>query len=195
MLTVEVEGKTGEYLWVVIDNHRIKIRIGIVYAAQETKAKKKDLERMYKRIERQILIAEEEGQKLIIVGDFNAKVGEIKSGNKEEVSTAGKILKEMMERTNSKMINSLDMAKGKWTRVEGNKRSILDYLIMSNEDISNINKIEIDEEKRWGMYRVDKNHKVTYSDHNCILAEMNWYEAMKRSNRDDKGRIVLSKQN
>ena len=194
MLTVEEERKIGEYLWVVIDNHRIKIRIGIVYAPQETKTKKKDLERMYKRIERQILIAEEEGQKLILVGDFNAKVGEIISGNKEEVSTAGKILKEMVERTNSKIINSLDLAKGKWTRVEGNKKSILDYLIMSNEDISNINKIEIDEEKRWGMYRGDKNHKVTYSDHNCILAEMNWYEAMKRSNRDDKGRIVLSKQ-
>ena len=34
-IIVDMEEKDGEMIWIVIDNHRIKIRIGVIYAPQE----------------------------------------------------------------------------------------------------------------------------------------------------------------
>ena len=36
----------------------------------------------------------------------------------------------------------------------------------------------IDEEKIWAMYRTNGS-KVSYTDHNAIIATINWYEAFK----------------
>ena len=43
---VRKEKKTGESLWIVINNKKIQIRIGLVYAPQESRTKKAALKKM-----------------------------------------------------------------------------------------------------------------------------------------------------
>ena len=89
---VEEVKDTAEMLWLVIDNTRIKIRVGVIYAPQESRTSKEQLKVMYEKIGEQVLFAKEKGQKLLILGDFNCKIGEIINGNKPEVSKGGKLL-------------------------------------------------------------------------------------------------------
>ena len=54
-----------ESLWIVINNNRIKIRIGIVYLPQE---QDQDLKEIYSIIKQQVEDSEKEDKALIIIG-------------------------------------------------------------------------------------------------------------------------------
>eukprot|EP00794_Sanderia_malayensis_P004143 gene4143-4696_t len=47
-----------ESMWMVINNNRIKVRIGLIYGPQESRTTTKEIETMYKRIEKQIIEAQ-----------------------------------------------------------------------------------------------------------------------------------------
>ena len=69
-ITTEVK-ITKEYLeslWIVIDNQRVKIRIGVVYFPQE---KDQDLKEIYGIIKEQVREGGNNGENVMIVGDFN----------------------------------------------------------------------------------------------------------------------------
>ena len=51
---------------------------------------------MYKTINEKINNIKNDNEKMYLVGDFNAKIGDVIKGNKDEVSKSGKILKEMI---------------------------------------------------------------------------------------------------
>ena len=75
--TIVHKGKeVGESLWITIDNSRVKLRIGAIYAPQESRTSKERLEIMYEDIGSQLLKAKEKQQNTILMGDFNSKVGE-----------------------------------------------------------------------------------------------------------------------
>ena len=69
-VTLEVgqEKEIGQSFWILLDNNRSKIRIGVIYDPHELKI-------MYNNISKQISIAQEERQQVLILGDFNTKVG------------------------------------------------------------------------------------------------------------------------
>ena len=192
---IETSEDKDEILWILINNNRIKIRIGVVYAPQESRTSKQDLAKMYENIKTQIKIAEENKQYLMIIGDFNAKVGNLIEGNNEEISTAGKLLKEMLLQTNYMIVNASNKTTGKWTRTEGTKKSILDYMIINKEHYESIHRMTIDEEKMWTLYRINENNETVFTDHNALIVELNWYEASKTKRESKKYQIVLSKTN
>ena len=122
--------------WMVVDNTKIKIRIGVVYAPQESRTKKKQYKELYERVEKQIDEARERGQKLMILGDFNCKIGDAIPGNKPEVSKSGKLMKQMVKKQKLSILNSIDVCEGTWTRTEGDSKSIIDYVLMWKEEPS-----------------------------------------------------------
>ena len=65
----------GQSLWILLDNNRNNIRIGVTYAPQENVTSNNELKLVHNNISKQILIAHEEKQQVLILGDFNAKVG------------------------------------------------------------------------------------------------------------------------
>lgn len=91
-ITVAVEKKKEieESLWIVLDNTKIKLRIGVIYTPQESRTVKEQYKQMYESINEQILLAKEKEQNLVLLGDFNCKIGEEIKGNKKEVSKSGK---------------------------------------------------------------------------------------------------------
>ena len=74
-LEVTQEKEIGQSLWILLDNNRSKIRIGVIYAPQENVTSKNELKVMCNNISKQISIAQEERQQVLILGDFNTKVG------------------------------------------------------------------------------------------------------------------------
>ena len=74
---------------------------GVIYAQQENVASNNELKVMYNNISKQISIAQEERQQVLILGDFNAKVGTYIEGNKPTV-TKGR--RQLMKMAKKKMI-------------------------------------------------------------------------------------------
>ena len=148
-VTIETEKKRGAYetLWIKIDNKKNKINIGTVYAPQESRTKIKVYREMYRAINEKINVIKNDNEKMYLVGDFNAKVGDIIKGNKDEVSKSGKVLKEMVLEQDLSVLNANQKCIGTWTRVLGSEKSVIDYAMVLQGDEQYITEIRIDDDK------------------------------------------------
>ena len=79
------------------------------------------------------------------------------------------------------------------TREHGEERSIIDYVITSQEYMDTIKSMERDEEKQCGLYKIERQNKQirkTYSDHNAILIILEFVSPKKVSR---KKKVVTKK--
>ena len=51
-------------------------RVGVIYAPQESRTKMDELKMMYQQVNEQIEEGKTNQQQIIVIGDFNCKVGE-----------------------------------------------------------------------------------------------------------------------
>ena len=84
VVVVQEQVEVGEVMWITLSNNRNNIRIGVVYVPQEKDVKVDELKLMYKSIKEQVEEAKAKKEKVLIVGDFNGKVGITVPGNTEE---------------------------------------------------------------------------------------------------------------
>ena len=64
-----------------------------------------------------------------------------------------------------------------WTREQEEERSIIDYVITSQEYMETIKSMEVDEEKQYVLYKIQRQNKYikkTYFDHNAILINIDF---------------------
>ena len=61
---VEKSSEVGEMLWLVLNNGVIRIRVGVIYAPQESRTSKERLKLMYVKIGEQVLLAREKKQNI-----------------------------------------------------------------------------------------------------------------------------------
>ena len=92
--------KLGQTLWILINKKKWKIRIGTIYGSQENMITNNELNFLYKTITEQIKTAKEKYQHVLMVGEFNVKIGNHTPGNKETVSKGGRQLKRITEKDN-----------------------------------------------------------------------------------------------
>ena len=125
-ISVEIDRKTEEYetLWIKISNDKIKIRIGNIYAPQESRTDIKCFEKMYNHIKSHKLETEKLNEKILIIGDFNCKVGNIEINNKKVITKSGKLLKQMTKEQDLSILNDSVICKGVWTRILGKQKSV-----------------------------------------------------------------------
>ena len=50
-----------------------------------------------------------------------------------------------------------EKCKGVWTRVQGEEKSIIDYVLTDASSANTVKEIKIDEEKQYGLHKIDKN--------------------------------------
>ena len=84
--------EVGQTLWIRLDNGKEKIRIVTVYAPQESRTRLTELKKLYKVVESHINESKKAKEKLVLVGDFNCKVGKLIEGNSETVTKGGRLL-------------------------------------------------------------------------------------------------------
>ena len=86
-------------------NWGCSIRIGVVYAPQESRTTNSMYKKIYKGIEEQIEKAGSQKQKVLVVGDFNCKIGDKISGNRADISRSAKYFLKLNERQNLEILN------------------------------------------------------------------------------------------
>ena len=110
MKTISVEvsryNKVSLKLWILLNNQKQKIRIGAIYEPQENVIPNNELKLLCKTIAKQIEIAKEKYQQVLMVGDFNVKIGNHIPGNKETVTKGGRQLKIIIKKYNLNIINA-----------------------------------------------------------------------------------------
>ena len=72
-----------------------------------------------------------------------------------------------------------EKCKGVWTRVQGEEKSITDYVLTDASSANTVKEMKIDEEKQHGLHKLDKNtatyeNRKIYSDHNSILINLDF---------------------
>ena len=174
IMTVAKEEKTNcEILWMTLDNGKVKVKIAVVYMPQENDIKKEELQKIYKEMEKDVIEAQSKGESILVMGDFNCKIGDKIEGNNDEVTKGGIMLLEMCKNTGMGIVNSLKNCEGTWTRVQGKEKSIIDYVLVWEDDIPYINHMKIDVNHEHTPYSTDGNVH-TYSDHYMIEISCNW---------------------
>ena len=166
-----------ESLWIVIDNTKVKLKIGAIYMPQESETNKKEMKEIYKDIKKEIHEAKVNSQKLLIVGDMNCKVGDSIKGNSTEITKGGKELIKLVEKEHLVIVNGTERCSGKWTREENGSKAILDYVMINEDEIEAVEKMIVDEGKVVAPMRIkddDGNLRTIYSDHNVISIRINW---------------------
>ena len=186
------EQHTDKVVWIKVANTRISIKIGIVYMPQESLTPKQELQSIYNTFGAEIeksLIGEE---RIMMVGDFNCRIGEKIKGNETTVSKRGKMMQKMMTKYDLQLINGTEKCEGLWTRQEGASRSVLDYAIIKKEDLRYLSKMKIDEERNECPYAVrsQQGGKILYSDHNVIEVAMDWLKLVKDQNQSARSGVT-----
>ena len=122
-----------------------------------------------------------------MVGDSNIKIGNDIPSNTETVSKRGTQLKRIIEQYNLNIINANEnKCKEKWTREQEEKESVIDYVITSQAYMETIKSMEIDEQKQYGLDKVEcqnRQTKITYSDPNAILININFLSSIEVSRK------------
>ena len=171
MKVVREENEKFEMLWIKLDNNKVKMRIGIVYMPQEDSVTVKELSAIYKKVQEEIEMAVEQNERILLMGDFNCKVGVNIPGNHEKITKGGRILLKMVNKYDLCLLNKERCCKGTWTRIEGSDKSILDYMIVRKEDVEMYTEMFVDEGKDITPYRIEtyeQSNRIVYSDH-CMI--------------------------
>ena len=147
------------------------IRIVAVYGPQET-SEKEVKEDFYNDLNIEIECGKYQDEEILIIGDLNGKL-DLKGGIIKSTSDNGEQIMKTVEKHNLKVINFCDVTNGKWTRIskDESQKSVLDYVISSENFEKGIIKLDIDEEKLFCPFKVTHKKKelsCTYSDH-CAM--------------------------
>ena len=168
--------EVGQTLWIRLDNGKEKIRIGTVYAPQESRTRLTELKKLYKVVESHINESKKVKEKLVLVGDFNCKVGKLIEANSETVTKGGRLLQKLVSKHNLLILNAKPNCQGKWTRSQEGKKSVIDYAITKQEHEDILTSMEIDEAQEYTPCRkLNENGTLikVYTDHCTIILQLN----------------------
>ena len=191
----------AEMLWQKLDNGSTLMKLGIIYMPQESRTSLTNLKEIYKVMEDEIADARLKGNSIMIMGDLNCKVGETIKGNNQKITKGGRLLIKMIKKFKMKLVNSEECCDGLWTRIEGLKKSVLDYVIVFEEDMKLVNRMEIDEAKDITPYHVERAGnlvEIKHTDHSMITATLNIASIAQKSKSyamvlDSEGKVEFQK--
>jgi len=118
----------------------IKLAIVLVYI--DVKDKDRNLQ-IYRNLD-EILEGIPNGLGKIVMGDFNAHIGFL---GEQRQNNNGELLLNFMERWNLVMLNADDRCMGTYTRIMGNDRSVIDFMLVDEKVYDKFKGMEIDEDK------------------------------------------------
>ena len=98
---VNREKKIDQTLWVLLNNQKIQVRMGVIYGPQENVTPNSELKKLYD----QVKIGKANNQHIIILGDLNEKIGNYIKNIKEIITKGGIHLKRLMEKQNLCIVN------------------------------------------------------------------------------------------
>ena len=147
--TEDTSNKDHEQLetkWIKLECRPRIIAIGVFYSPQENE-KMENAKGIYTALGHQIA-QKAQNNEVILAGDFNAKLQINTNSCKQYISRNGKLLGEIMDNNDLTPAN-LNSNHGIWTRVNrknAEKKSVIDYILTTEQMARNIQSVIVDEE-------------------------------------------------
>ena len=183
--------KNIEQIWIEVGT-KTKYKIGVIYLPRGEKANINEIKETYEAIQQEIQKGKEKGQRVLVLGDFNSKTRDAGGPDK-----GGKELERMVKEVDYAIVNELQVTTGKWTRVENDKKSVLDYMLVDKKEITSITSMLIDEERNYTPFHLVTEEgfiKEQYTDHNAMICKIRWtLESQKAEPREIMGKKGISK--
>ncbi len=162
-----------ELRWIrIILTDNQQLCIGVFYGKQESYSSE-NTQNEYTYLQNTISSYIAQGTHVIILDDFNAKVGNDNCGvpgNDPTVSRNGRMLRQLIESSFMVLGNASPVCKGIWTRVNSQKtseKSVLDYVLFSPSLTQSVTNMVIDEQEYYKFHSPRKK-----SDHNTFIVEL-----------------------
>ena len=87
-------------------------------------------------------------QQILILGNFNVKIGAAVEGSTTQVTKVGRQILKFTNTENMIILNTVkEKCKGVWARVQGEEKSITDYVLTDATSANTVKETKIDEEK------------------------------------------------
>ena len=141
------EGENAEFATVKMEFGNVSFRHLVVYGPQEGDHIDQ-INNFYENLSLQMERASVVGDPILIVGDFDAKLGKgIIKGDIHDMSSNGQKLHNLIIKYNLNVVNSMEICSGTFTRVNNKivgEKSLLDYVIVSDDLIRYIKNMQID---------------------------------------------------
>ena len=158
------KNKNCETLWLKVKGKESEIVIGAVYSPCENITTKKAITEFVNELQKDLKeIKENITENIILVGDFNAHMGNDREGiqgNHPTIGKNGSVYRQMIKENDLTLINNTKNCTGKWTRIQGDKKSILDLTITTKELAERTN-LKIDENQfTIESSRAETDHKM-----------------------------------
>jgi hypothetical protein len=131
---VRLKGASDRMMWLMVKGS-VDWYVGVVYGICEGKEGAREV---FQQLECKIAEYSSKGC-VVVVGDFNARVGALAGPNGEEgeAKSNGRQLLELVERQELVLLNLRAGTRGRWTRVEkkssGLEQSVLDYVLVGRQ--------------------------------------------------------------
>ncbi len=93
---------------------------------------------MYQEIDKEMDKAELKGENVLISGDFNCKIGDKICGNNKEMTKSEKILLDTVQKRRLVILYCHETFQGLRTRIESNKKSVIDYVLINDSSIDSV---------------------------------------------------------
>ena len=168
------EGEDAEFATVKTEFGNVYFSLLVVYGPQEGDHIDK-INHFYKNLSLQIERVSLRGDPILMVGDFNAKLGKtIIKGDIHNMSNNGQKLHNMIIKYNLHLINSMEICAGIFTRINNKiigEKSMLDYVIASDDLMRYIKNMQIYTNKQFMPWHTMKNGK-RFSDHNAVILKL-----------------------
>ena len=130
-----------------------------------------DIDDFFTQISIQVNRAILSGNSVMLVGDFNAKLGKgLIKGDVHDINANGKTFQSVLQLFDMVAINSLSLCNGVFNN-NPDEKSILDYVCITKDISDLLLNMYVDEKKLYTPWRKLKRGKK-YTDHNAILITM-----------------------
>ena len=151
-------GDNAEFLTVRLCNGVKGMQIILAYGPQENDTEE-TLNSFHTNLSVQLEVAFLNGDSVILLGDFNAKLGNgIINQDAHAMSKSGKMLFSLFQKYNLCLLYSSDICQGTFTRIQQcNKRietSVFDYVFVSDDLQQHMVSMVIEEQKQFTPWRV-----------------------------------------
>ena len=173
-----------ETLWVKIKGTGEDLVIGGIYSPCEESMTKAEISGFVREMEKDFMeIKEHVTPNILMVGDMNAHIGsddEGITGNNDRIGTNGKEYRRFWKERDLVLCNNTSKCQGKWTRVEGGSRSILDLTIATEGAFNLIKTVEVDEKNRYSI-----ESRKAKTDHNATVITLNMKTEKEKEKKRD----------
>ena len=169
------EGENVEYIVIRLGQFQPAINIINVYGAQETRQSLDEIHADWESIMEEVVKIETKEEFLVLLGDLNLHIGKsLVPENHPKTSVGGKLLIDFLENNEYVLLNSQQATVGSpFTRYDktdphnSDKKSLLDYVIVSTGLATFVDKCEIDSKLEWTPSR-RKNGSLNFPDHYAL---------------------------